>query len=59
MVVEGTSAWSAIRLRSESRRIVRKENRSGIIAKKLIDVSRQEQSSQREPSFWYGHSDPR
>src|SRR6516225_1366021 len=32
-------------------RIVRKENRSGIIAKKLIAVSRYEQSVEREPSF--------
>jgi len=30
---------------------VRKENQNGIIANKLIDVSRQEQSAQREPSF--------
>jgi len=29
-----------------------KGNQDGIIANKLIDVSRQEQSPQREPSFW-------
>jgi hypothetical protein len=35
-----TSAWSATRLRSESRRTASKETRIGIIAKKPIDVPR-------------------